>query len=372
MKPAMNAFEVFLVAVPGLEQALFDEAREAGFQSAKVIAGGVSLQGMWPDVWRANLELRGATAVLARLGTFPASHLSELDKRARKFAWAEILHKDVSVRVSASCKASRIYHSGAVQQRIENALREEFGASIADDAPVEIMARIERNVCTLSVDTSGTLLHKRGHKEAMAKAPMRETMAALFLRQCGYSGKEPVLDPMCGSGTFILEAAEMALGLKPGRSRSFAFQHLKSFDQGQWVAMRESSQVGQTDVGFYGFDRDAGAIEASTANAARAGLSGIATFAQQPISVLKRPEGPAGLVMVNPPYGSRIGDKKKLAALYETLGRVLRDGFSGWRVGIITDDAALAKATGLHFLPQLPVVSHGGIKVRLYRTGPLA
>ena len=367
--------EIFLVAAPGLEQVLADEARGAGFSVLDITAGGVTIGGTWPDVWRANLELRGTGSVLVRLGRFRASHLSELDKRARKFPWGEVLHPDVPVKVSASCKASRIYHSGAVKQRIEQALQEELGVALSDDVGIEVMARIEHDICTISLDTSGDLLHKRGHKAAIAKAPLRETMAALFLRQCGYTGNEPVLDPMCGSGTFILEAAEIALGLKPGRSRHFAFEKLKTFDASVWHQVRTSGTTTmaaktatKTHLHFIGFDRDAGAIRAAAANAERAGVSSVTELKQQPISDLRRPDGPPGLVIVNPPYGGRIGDRRKLAALYATLGRVLREGFSGWRVGLITNDKALASHTNLPFLPPGAPVLHGGLRIYLFRT----
>ncbi len=224
-------FEIFLVTAPGLEAALCAEVLALGFCDPKQVVGGVLIKGGWPEVWRANLQIRGVTQVLARIGAFHAGHLAQLDKLARKFPWGQFLAPDVAVQVEATCRKSRIYHAGAAQQRIETAIREELGAPISPDAELRIMARFEDNLCTLSIDTSGGSLHKRGHKEAIAKAPMRETMASLFLRQCGYDGREPVVDPMCGSGTFVIEAAEIAAGLNPGRSRSFAFEQLVSFDE---------------------------------------------------------------------------------------------------------------------------------------------
>ena len=365
-----SKFELLLTCAPGLENTLADEARVQRFNVQGTFTGSVILHGNWPDVWRANLALRGANSVLARIGSFPASHLSELDKRARKFEWGKWLLRDVPLKVSASCRASRIYHSGAAQMRVENALRDEFGATLSDEATLEVMVRIERNICTLSIDTSGTLLHKRGLKQAMAKAPIRETMAALLLRQCGYRGEEPVLDPMCGSGTFILEAAEMAQALLPGRIRNFAFEQLPSFSAEQWQQLKTQSPQ-ETTQRFFGFDRDAGAIKAATANAQRSGVQDIAHFAQQSIAHLKRPEGPPGLVVCNPPYGARIGDIKKLSSLYASFGRVMREGFSGWRVGLVTNEASLAKAAGLPFQQPLAPILHGGIKIRLYQTSPL-
>src|SRR3954447_541740 len=214
--PAMRAaedFEIFLVTAPGLEAALCAEAQEKRFRDPKPIKGGVTVQGGWDEVWRANLELRGAARVLARIAEFRAMHLAQLDKRARKVAWGEVLRADAPFRVEASCKASRIYHQGAAAQRIEKAIREALGATVAEEAEIVIKARIDDDLCTISIDTSGESLHKRGHKEAVGKAPIRETMAALFLRQSGFDGKEPVVDPMCGSGTMVIEAAEIAAGL---------------------------------------------------------------------------------------------------------------------------------------------------------------
>lgn len=364
-------FDIFLVAPPGLEAVLAGEARARGFTDPTPAPGGVQIRGGWPEVWRANLELRGASRVLVRIGAFRAFHLAQLDKRARKFPWSDFLRRDVPLRVEVSCKGSRIYHAGAAAQRIETAIREELGAPIAADADVRIKARIKDDLCTVSIDTSGTSLHKRGYKEAIGKAPMRETLASLFLRQCGYDGREAVLDPMCGSGTFVIEAAEIAAGLKPGRSRSFAFEQLVGFDAAAWRHLRESGPATQTDIRCFGSDRDAGAVEMSRANAERAGVAAFTDFRQRAISDIAAPEGAPGLVIVNPPYGTRIGDRKALRALYGALGRVLLAHFEGWRVGLITDEASLAGTTGLPFAPPGRPVTHGGLKVLLFQTGPL-
>jgi len=364
-------FEIFLVAPPGLEATLCEEAREGGFADPKAVEGGVTLTGGWPDVWRANLRLRGAGRVLARIDSFGAPHLAQLDKRARRVDWAAVLRPDVPVRVEASCRRSRIYHDKAAAQRVATAIAEEFGAPLADDAEVTVMVRIDDDFCTLSVDTSGEMLHKRGHKEAVARAPMRETMAALFLRQCGYSGTEPVLDPMCGSGTFVIEAAEIALGLDPGRDRHFAFEQLAGFDAAAWAALRDAPRRPAPELLFHGSDRDAGAIRMSLANAERAGVAAVTRFTAATVSEVEAPAGPPGLVIVNPPYGLRIGDRKLLAPLYAALGQTLATRFTGWRVGIITTDKSLAQATRLPFKPPGPPVLHGGVRVTLYQTGPL-
>lgn len=368
---AAPEFEIFLATAPGLEPALRAEAHALGLARATAVAGGVTVHGGWPEVWRANLEVRGAGRVLARIGAFRAMHLAQLDKRARRISWANVLRRDVAFQVEATCKRSRIYHSGAAAQRIETAIREELGAQPSPDARVCVRVRIEDDLCTLAVDTSGEPLHKRGFKEAVGKAPMRETFASLFLRQCGYQGTEPVLDPMCGSGTFVIEAAEIAAGLMPGRARRFAFEELATFDAAAWARLRAGRQPSTPAIHFHGSDRDAGAIAMSRANAERAGVAAITSFRQIPISEIAAPEGPPGLVIVNPPYGDRIGDRQRLAALYRALGQRLTEGFAGWRVGLITSEAALARATGLPFEPPGPPVAHGGLRVALFKTATL-
>jgi putative N6-adenine-specific DNA methylase len=366
-----TAFDIFLVAAPGLEAALCSEAQRAGFADARLVEGGVELKGGWPEIWRANLSLRGATRVLVRIAQFRAMHLAQLDKRARKVAWGDFLRPDQPVAIEATCRKSKIYHAGAVTQRVATAIREELGAPIAEKADVTVMARIEDDLVTISIDTSGEALYRRGHKLEVNRAPMRETMAALFLYQCGYRGTEPMLDPMCGSGTFVIEAAEIAAGLLPGRDRGFGFEHLAGFAPGQWQAMRKPAAPSSTDLRFFGSDIDAEAITISGSNAERAGVASLARFDVRDVGDLVRPDGPPGLVICNPPYGARLGDKSDLRSVHARLGAALKARFSGWRVGLITTDRTLAEATRLPFRPPGEPVLHGGLRVRLWQTEAL-
>lgn len=365
-------FDIFLATVPGLEPALCAEVRLKGFKQPRAVPGGVLIRGGWPEVWRANLWVRGAGRVLARIASFRAVHLAQLDDRARHVPWSDVLRPDVPYRVEASCTASRIYHSGAAAERIQVAIQETLGAVYSPEAEIVVRARIEHDLCTLSIDTSGELLHRRGYKEAVNRAPMRETMASLFLLQCGYDGIEPVLDPMCGSGTFVIEAAEIAARLNPGRTRHFAFEKFANFDAEAWERMRSVKSSRTPAARFYGSDRDAGAIAMSRANAERAGVASFTEFRQATISEILPPAGPPGLVIANPPYGTRIGDKTALLPLYHALGQALMNRFKGWRAGIITSEPRLAYATGLPFRPVGVPVPHGGLRVSLFQTGPLA
>jgi putative N6-adenine-specific DNA methylase len=362
--------EIFLVTPPGLEKALAAEAERRGFRQIAPAVGGVAFAGDWPDIWRANLELRGASRVLVRVASFRAPHLAPLDKRARQVPWKTWLREGQAVKVEATCRASRIYHAGAAAQRVEGAIRAALGPA-GDGDPVRVLVRIEDDLCTISLDSSGELLHRRGQKGAVARAPLRETLAALFLGECGFDGREPVLDPMCGSGTFVIEAAGIAAGLQPGRSRRFAFERFATFEPVTFEALHRVPSLPSLPFRFIGCDRDAGAVAASRANAELAGLGPLTDFRRQPVSALERPEGQPGLVIVNPPYGTRIGEKGPLRALHARLGAVLRERFAGWRVGIVTTEAGLARATGLPFREPGPPVDHGGLRVRLWQTGPL-
>ena len=370
-----SEFEIFLTTPPGLEKWLLKEVQDAGFKRAAAVRGGVTIWGGWNEVWRANLTVRGASKVLVRIGEFRAFHLAQLDKRARKFPWGDILTKGLTIKAEVTTnRRNKIYHAGAAVERIERAISEEFGSKIAEsmsETDIVIKARIESNNVLLSVDSSGEGLHKRGHKQAMGKAPMRETMAAVFLRACGYDGNEPVLDPMCGSGTFLIEAAEISRNLMAGRSRGFAFEKLTSYDAGAVQKIKGAWQTRASIQHFYGSDRNVNVIGFANANAKRAGVEEYCDFKPIPLTKVKRPDGPAGLVIVNPPYGARIGKKKDLFALYSAFGDLMRDQFRGWRVGLITSDIRLAQATKLPWQPLTDPIPHGGLKVNLFRTDAL-
>lgn len=375
----MENGQIFLVAVPGLERALEAEARSNGFAGVRMTQGGVVADGDLTEAARANVILRNAVRVLLRVAEFRAMHLAQLDKRSKKVPWADWLQPGRPVRVEAVCRRSKIYVNKAAVQRVSGGL-EAAGIPVskgtiapeARDKTISVKVRIDDDLCTISLDTTGEALHRRGHKEFVGKAPMRETMAAGFLAEMGFDGTQSVVDPMCGSGTFVLEAAEMALGLVPGRSRGFAFEQMTGGADARQRATRDSAAArggqggAQQAVRFFGFDRNDGAIRGAVANAARSGVSDVVQFERGAISDLEPPDGvEPGILIVNPPYGGRIGERKLLFGLYGAMGAVLRQRFGGWRVGIITSDGGLAKATGLE-LEAFGPVDHSGTKVHLW------
>ena len=231
------------------------------------------------------------------------------------------------------------------------------------------MVRFEHDVCTISADSSGELLHRRGYRKATAKAPIRETIAAGVLLSLGYDGADPLLDPMCGSGTFAIEAALIARNIAPGAARSFACEAWPSFDRGVSGRVRSAALTAQRPSAaapIVASDRDAGAIAAARANAERAGVSGDVTFTQCALSAIVAPAG-AGLLVANPPYGLRVGESGALRDLYAQIGNVTRAKLAGWRVALISADRKLEAQARLPFADEVRF-SNGGIKVRLVAT----
>ena len=178
-----------------------------------------------------------------RLGEFYALHLAQLDKRACKFPWPKYLKAQHPVRVEVVSHKSKIYHAGAAAERIENAIVYSVGNRISQDADICIKVRIEKNLVKISIDSTGEGLHKRGYKSFTGKAPMRETLASAFLKMCDFDPAQPLIDPMCGSGTFVIEAAEIAIGGAPGKRRDFSFQKLKSFDPNAFMMILKDLNI---------------------------------------------------------------------------------------------------------------------------------
>ncbi len=365
MKP--EEFEIFITCVPGLENELLNEIQEFGFKKTTLTTGGVQIFGGWHDVWRANFYLRGATKVLVRFASFRAIHLSQLDKRSRKLEWEKLLNFKKPFKVETFCRKSKIYHSKAASQRISKAISDKLDAKEDLNSVIMVKARIASDLCTISLDSSGEGLHKRGYKIATGKAPIRETLAALFLQKMKFDGSQVVYDPMCGSGTIVIEAAQIALGLPAGRNRTFAFMELPSFQKDEYEKLTKIKHK-KVNLKFYGSDRDKGAIQNSIKNSKKANVETICQFETSSISGAIPPTQEPGIVLVNPPYGKRVGNRKNLFALYRSLGQTLSEKFVDWQVGIITSDPGLAKATGLKFLDISSTVDNGGIKVKLYKT----
>jgi putative N6-adenine-specific DNA methylase len=383
---ALNA--LYAVTAPGLEAVCQAELSGLGI-AGEVEDGGVAWRGGLDSLYRANLECRTATRIVARAGGFRARTFAELERHAARLPWTRFLPRNATASLRVTCRKSRLYHEGAVAERLARVLLAEAGVAVvearagdADDdagavgegtgAPQLLVVRLFRDVCTISVDSSGELLHQRGYRQALARAPLRETIAAAMLLRCGWGGGEPLVDPMCGSGTLPIEAALLARGIAPGLAsparapRRYAFEMWPGFDADLWAGLVKTARSRirpAAGVEIVAADRHGGAIMATAANAERAGVAGDLSLLRQPLSALVPPAA-AGHLITNPPYGVRVGEKRELAALYAALGSVARQRLAGWQVSLLSGDDRLARATGLQ-LQELFATRNGGIPVRL-------
>jgi putative N6-adenine-specific DNA methylase len=351
---------------------------------------GVGWRGNLESVLRANLWLRTASRVVVRLGTFHARTFIELERHARRIEWERFLPKGAPLRFRVTSRKSKLYHTEAIAQRLGEAVEHRVGKArviavvgeddVADDtSPTHASAspgddeaggqlfvvRVLRDEVTVSVDSSGALLHRRGYRQALAKAPLRETLAAAMLLGSGWRGETPLLDPLCGSGTIAIEGAMIARRMAPGLGRTFSALEWPETNASVWPRLLAEARglvLPRSPVAIHGSDRDAGAILAARANAQRADVEGDISLATLPLSGVV-PVGERGLVLVNPPYGVRIGEADALRDLYATFGRVMRQRFRDWTVGILSPGAQLEAQLGLD-LEERFATSNGGIPVR--------
>jgi putative N6-adenine-specific DNA methylase len=359
--------ELFAACQPGLEPLLERELRDLG-ASPKALPGGCAFPGDLQLAMTAGLWLGTASHLLVRLATFPCRALGELQRKAAAFQWASWLREDVPIDVRATTKASRVYHTGAAVERVEAAIATALGRTppkATSDAPTaRIHVRFRDDVCTLSLDAGSTPLHQRGYRLDGRKAPLREDLAHALLLASGFTGGMALLDPFCGSGTIVIEAAALAAGLPAGRLRPPPFAHLALFDRAAWNAVPKH-RPSAAAAALCGGDRDEGAVGAAAANATRAGVSDVVAFrhcalAAQPwLDGKERPS--IGALVTNPPFGLRIAASGSLAPLYQTLGhRTAR--LSGFRVAILAHDPRLARRTGLPLRAAF-TTRHGGLAV---------
>jgi putative N6-adenine-specific DNA methylase len=377
---------LFAACAPGLEALLLAEvAALPGAAAARSVAGGVEVEGDLGLLYRMGLELGLALKLLVRLGRFEARHFGALVDGAAAAPWERWLAPGAAVAIRASCARSRLYHSGAVAERVQTAIEQRLGGSVrvpdkaaspgdgvgdGDDgaAAMQVQVRLAEDVCTLSIDAGGAPLHRRGYRQATGKAPLREDLARALLLLSGWDRATPLVDPFCGSGTILIEADLLARRLPPGAGRAFAFERAPGFDAARWQAARTAALAAaappERAPRLLGSDRDPGAIAAAQGNAARAGAGHI-ELVQAPLGgapAFAAPPGPAGALVTNPPWGQRTGRDRTLLALYQSLGTRARGLPADWRVALAVADPRLGAATGLGVESRL-MTDAGGVKV---------
>ncbi len=376
----------------GLEKIAAKEIRSlgGGVGKTRLDRASVLFEGPADAYLRANLHLRTVERVLLRVGVAEARFEGELRDALAQMPWERWVRKGAEVRVSTSARGCRLFHTGLIDQLAREALSarglgdgrsgedSEEARGRGDDEGsndrVTIDLRGTEDRWEFSIDTSGRNLHRRGYRKAVAKAPLRETIAAGVLQAAGWTGDRDFLDPMCGSGTLVTEAGWIAARRAPGLGRGFAFEQFPSLDRARWTAVVERAR-GELDwsrlPSLEGSDRAGGALRAARANAGRAELSGRVRWVRRPLAELPSAEGAPGLLLFNPPYGKRAqaegpsGSAKELEA-WRRWGELLRERRPSWGSWILAPHPELAAAAGARGRATLKLV-HGGVSVGLHR-----
>lgn len=365
--------DFFAVVTPGLEPICQRELRQLGLSTTAMATetGGVHFSGKLPLLYTANLHLRTAGRILMRVAAFKASHFSQLEKGAAAVDWALYLKPAQPVRVHVTTRRCRLYHKGAVGERILGVIAKQIGSAASGDTvgTQRLFVRGVDNRFTLSLDSSGSMLHKRGIKQDVGRAPIRETLAAGALMMAEHLPEMPVVDPMCGSGTFSLEAAMMAAGVPPGWHRDFAFFEWPSFSSPTWRHIRkiagERMAAAASAPTIFASDMRADAVVALKQTAAQMGVGDrIAPAVRDFFSVdgMRIPGG-TGTLVLNPPFGRRLGRRDDIFKDYHRIGDHLRRAFPGWRVALFCPAETVPVFTGLQ-LHKTPV-PHGGLRLIL-------
>ncbi len=356
----------FATCAGGLEPILARELTGLGAAAVEPGRGGVHFRGSTALLYRANLWLRTAVRVLWPVLRAEVRSADELYEVVRTVDWGQYLRVDQTLAVDCNVRDSVLTHSQYAARRVKDAICDQFRdrtgkrPSVDPERPmVGLNLHVCRNHATLSLDSSWDSLHKRGYRPIQTLAPLNEALAAGLLLQSGWTPETPLADPLCGSGTFCIEAAWMALNRPPGLTRKwFGFQGWPGFDRAVWNAIRDEARAAvrkELPVPIVGSDRHPGAVELARRNARSAGVGHLVELARRDLAQTRPPPGtPPGVVICNPPYGERLGKDRDWFPLYSQLGNVIAAHWPGWRLCVFTSNPRLARAVGLPVARRTP------------------
>jgi len=366
--------ETFFATCPrGLETQLAVELIAAGAARTDTVAGGVGFSGSWEACYRANLWSRIATRILWRVAHGPYQGEEDIYRLALGVPWHESFAVRRTLRVYMTAIRCPLKSLDFLTLRIKDAVCDRFRAETGErpsvdtaEPNVRIHAFLSEREATLYLDTSGEPLYKRGYKYASVEAPLKENLAAGILQLSGWQPGIPLLDPMCGSGTFLLEAALMAHDIAPGLARKFGFFRLGNFDAALWQKLLTEAEGCRRSLApqpIFGSDISPDQIERTRQNLAAAGLHECVRL--ECADLLQRtPPAPEGVLVANPPYGVRLEEAERLAAFYPKLGDALKQRFSGWRCYFLSGDPQMPKLIGLKASKRTPLFN-GALECRL-------
>ena len=370
-----RSIHTFFAPCPrGLEGVLRAEIEALGGQKIFSTQGGIGYTGPFDLCYRANLESRVASRILWRVGFGNYRSEHDLYQAASQLPWSEWFSVQETIKIKVSARHCALKSLDYVTLRIKDAVCDRFKA-VSGRRPyvdtctpgVRIVVYLDRQRFTFYIDTSGEPLFKRGLRRSKIGAPLRKNLAAGIIKLSGWQVDQPLFDPMCGGGTILMEAAQIAGHIAPGLHRSFAFERLYNFDSSRWKSLCEASRARQAleaPFAVYGCDRQEEAVQSARTNLKQAGLDHVVDVKQGDILKMTPPTA-AGILITNPPYGVRMGHAQELAEFYPRMGDVLKQQFPGWRAYILSTDMRLPALIRLAASRRLPLFN-GALECRLY------
>ncbi|WP_353260049.1 THUMP domain-containing class I SAM-dependent RNA methyltransferase [Prochlorothrix hollandica] len=366
--------EYFATVARGLETLAAAELQRLGAEQVTPDFCGVGFQGDRRLLYRTNLWARIPSHILQVVTRFPCANAEQLYQGIQTVDWSEYLRPNRTFAVNATGKTPALNHSHFTALQVKNAIvdgqQDRFGerSSIDITEPdLRINIHLHDDHCTLTLDSSGTSLHRRGYRPAMGKAPLKETLAAALIHLSAWTPDLAFFDPLCGSGTLPLEAALIGLNIAPGSFRDrFGFETWLDFDLDLWNQLLEESEAGERDslqAFIGGSDRDPDIVEQARANAHFSSLDSHLSFACRELADVEAPAD-RGVVICNPPYGTRMGDRQELGQFYKLLGDVLKQRFKGWKAYVLSGNKELAMFIGLKSSKRMPV-NNGSLACQL-------
>ena len=354
-----------------MEELLLQELKTFHAEQTVLVPGGVAFNGAWQVCYRANLWSRIASRILWKIGDFAYRNEQDLYDAAKAVDWTRYFAVQKKIRVNVTAQKSPLKSLEFATLKVKDAVCDRFRDKLGSRPDVDraapdvrIHVFLEETKGILYLDTSGEALFKRGWRMDIAEAPLRENLAAGIIMLTGWKFDEPLLDPMCGGGTLLSEAAAMARGRAPGAKRSFGFEKLAAFDGKLWEKIRDERSIAPVEPRLYGSDTDPEALKAARRNLGAAGVERWVKLEQADVLARAAPE-PAGVMVANPPYGERIGSLEELERFYPQLGNSLKKQFPGWRCFFFTADQRMAKLIRLQPSRRTPLWN-GAIECRLY------
>lgn len=355
----------FATVARGLEEIAAEELKQLGAIAPMAEFTGVRFQGDKSLLYRVNLWARTIFRVLMPIAEIKSYNAQQLHKNVKNFAWEDYLAPHQTFAVNCTGGNQNLNHTHFTALQIKNAIVDRQRQDTGKRSDIEVKnpdilinAHIRENRCILSLDSSGSSLHRRGYRPIVGTAPLKETLAAALLEIAQWQPDLPFLDPFCGSGTLPIEAALKSLNIAPGLyHQRFGFQSWQDFDRDLWeklVTEAKESQLSQLTAPIFGSDRDLDVLESARLNADSCGVGDRISFNQTDLPNLESPAD-KGIIICNPPYGKRLGDEQELGDLYKLLGDVLKQRFKGWTAYILSGNKALTKQIGLKTSRRIPL-----------------